>query len=188
VQEGAKASVQFEGYDNLVKHIVAKVKGGKLYIYSDLRGTRGIDWDDVKAHITVPSLAALSMSGAPDVDVHGNIKGGDFMLDMSGASKVEIDNMAVDRFSSDVSGAAKIVVKGGTAREAKYEISGAGKINAFPLQTNETYASISGAGKSEVTASSKLRASISGAGSIKYKGHPAVSKELSGAGSVTEAN
>ncbi len=188
VQSGAQPSVQLNGYGNILKHIKTTVKNNTLYITSDLDDMWEIDCDDVTAHITVPSITALNLTGAPDANMHGNITGTDFKLEISGASKVIIDNINVDNFSSEVSGAADIEVKGGTVKKASYEISGAGKILAFPLQASETSASISGAGKSEVTALTKLKATISGAGTIKYKGHPEVTQEVSGVGTISNAN
>lgn len=188
VQSGVQPGVELSGYENVIKHIKTTVKDNVLYIKSDLGEMWDIDGNDVTAKITVPSIAALTLTGAPDADMHGNIAGPDFKLDISGASKVVIDNINVDDFSSEVSGAADIEVKGGAVKKASYEISGAGKILAFPLQANETTASISGAGKNEVTALSKLNATISGAGSIKYKGHPSITQEVSGVGSISDAN
>ena len=160
-----------------------------MYLYTDLDETWTMDYEGISVQITLPVITALSLEGASDADVHGNITGSEFKLDISGASNAVIDNIDVDNFTSMVSGAANIVVKGGAVKLAKYEVSGASKIKAFPLQTTETYASISGAGKGEVTATQRLTASISGAGTIKYKGHPAnVTKDISGAGSIAEAN
>lgn len=188
VQNGAQPGIQFNGYENIIKHIKTSVKNNTLYITSDLDDMWDIDLDGVTANITVPSITALTLTGAPDANMHGNITGSDFKLEISGASKVVIDNINVDNFSSEVSGAADIEVKGGAVKKASYEISGAGKILAFPLQAAETSASISGAGKSEVTALTKLHASISGAGTIKYKGHPEVTQEVSGVGTISNAN
>jgi hypothetical protein len=180
VTEGSQPGINLNGYENVIKHIKTKIKDNTLYLYTDL---------GITVEITLPAIKSLSLEGAADADVHGNISGTDFKLDISGVGNAVIDNINVDDFSSEVSGAANIVVKGGTVKLAKYEVSGAAKIKTFPLQTTETYASISGAGKGEVTASQKLTASISGAGSIKYKGHPAdVNKDISGAGSIAEAN
>ena len=176
------------GYENVLKHIKTEVKGTTLHITCDLGDMWTIDCDSMTTMITLPVLKALTLTGAPDADIHGNIAGGDFKLDISGAANVVIDNINVDAFTSDVSGAADITVKGGIVKSAAYEISGAGKVKAFPLQTVETKASISGAGTSEVTAASKLSASISGAGTIKYKGHPSISQDVSGVGTITDAN
>ena len=188
VREGASPSVTISGYDNVLQHIKAKVKGDALEVSTDLDDTWRVDCDDMNVEITMPAMTALTLSGAPDANVHGNIAGNEFKLAISGASKVVIDNINVTTFTSEVSGAADIEVRGGAVRKSSYEISGAGKIKAFPLQSAATSASISGAGKGEVTALEKLDASISGAGTIKYKGHPAVTQNVSGVGSISEAN
>ena len=188
VQEGASAGVQLNGYENLVKHIKTKVENNTLRIYSDLDDTWTMDSDDVTATITVPSITKLKLTGAPDADIHGNISGSDFKLDISGASTVKMDNVNVDNFSVDVSGAANVEVKGGIVKHAQYEVNGAGDLKAYPLQSNETTVTISGAGTGHVTALQKLTANISGAGTIKYKGHPAISQDVSGAGTIADAN
>ncbi len=188
VQNGAQAGIQLNGYGNVIKHIKTTVKNNVLYITSDLDEMWEINCNDVSAAITLPVITALTLTGAPDANMHGNITGADFKLEISGASKVVIDNINVDNFSSEVSGAGDIEVKGGAVRKASYEISGAGKILAFPLQATETTTSISGAGKNEVTALTKLSATISGAGTIKYKGHPSVTQQVSGVGTIADAN
>lgn len=188
VQEGSQPTIQLSGYTNVIEHIKAKVENNSLVLYSDLDETWRIDGDGITVSITMPSLTALSLTGAADADIHGNVTGGTFKLETSGASTVVIDNLNVDSFSSDVSGACNIEVKGGSTKKASYEISGAAKIKAFPLQTLETVTSISGAGKGEVSASQKLTVEISGAGDVKYKGNPAITKDISGAGSITAVN
>ena len=188
LQEGSQPGIQLNGYNNIISHLKTKVTDNKLTIYSDLDETWDVDYDDLTVQITLPSMKSLSLSGAPDAVIHGNITGNEFKLDISGSSKVAIDNLNTDNFSSGISGAGDIEIKGGTVKNATYEVSGAGKIKAFPLQTTETTVSISGAGKGEVTAGQKLSVSVSGAGSVKYKGHPSVTQDISGAGSVTAVN
>lgn len=189
MQEGAKPSVQLTGHANVLKHIIAKVENNTVTIYCDLDDTWTIDDDEeISAQITLPLLTGLSLSGSPDAEIHGNIIGGNFKLDISGASDVVIDNINVDNFTSVISGAGDIDVKAGKVGTATFKIKGAGDISAFPLQANEVIADISGAGDGEITAVEKLTATIKGAGSIKYKGHPVVSKQVSGVGSVSDAN
>jgi hypothetical protein len=186
VAEGSAQLIELSGYENILKHIKTEVKKNTLYITFDLDDTWTVNEDDMEIRISVPALRSLSMSGAPDAEIHGNIKGSEFRLDVSGASEVTIDNINVDKLVADLSGASELVIKGGVVKDANYDISGAGKIEAFPLQTIETSASISGAAKSEVSVSGKLEASISGAGSVKYKGKPEVIEHISGVGSVEE--
>ena len=168
VKEGSQPGIQIKGFENVIAHIKTKIENNTLRIYSDLDEMWSIDCDGIGVQITMPAIKAVSLSGAPDAEIHGNITGKEFKLDISGAGKVGIDNINVENFSSEVSGAGSIDVKGGAVKNATYEVSGAGKINAFPLQTTETSASISGAGKGEFNASQKLSASVSGAGIIKY--------------------
>jgi hypothetical protein len=187
IREGAP-TVQLSGYQNILDHIKAAVENNKLVIHYDLDDTWTIHGDEMTAIITLPALTALSLTGAPDANIHGNITGGNFKLEISGASDVILDSVNADNFTADVSGAADIKINGGNVRTATYTISGAGDIKAYKLQTQETAASISGAGDGQVTALQKLTASISGAGEIKYKGHPTITKNISGVGELTDAN
>jgi hypothetical protein len=188
VQEGTSEKIVLSGYENILKHIKTEVRHNMLYVSFDLDDTWTVNDDDVEISISLPVLTALSMSGAPDAKIHGNITGNEFKLDVSGASDIVIDNINVDKFMVDLSGASELEIKNGTVRTASYEISGAGKIEAFKLLTEETSASISGAAESEVSVSGKLDASISGAGSVKYKGKPEITQHISGVGSVESAN
>jgi hypothetical protein len=188
MQAGSQPGIVMSGYENVLKHIATKIEEGTLIITTDLDETWTVDGEGITIQVTMPSIIGLSLEGAPDAEVHGSITGNEFDMDVSGASKITLDDVNVDTLSLQVSGAGDLRVKGGTVKYAEYDISGAGEVKAYPLQTIETYTSISGAGTSEVTASQKLTATISGAGTVKYKGHPAVSQEVSGAGTVKDAN
>lgn len=187
VKEGAPA-VTISGYANILKHIKTYVDQNKLHVEYDLDDTWTVHANDMTITINTPSLNTLTLSGAPDANVHGLITGSDFRLQISGASDVDIDSLNTDNLTADVSGAADIKINGGKVNRATYSLSGAGDIKAFRLETQETSAAISGAGDGQVTALQKLTASISGAGEIKYKGHPTITKNISGMGEVTDAN
>lgn len=187
VREGAPG-VTIKGYENILKHIKTIVDGNTLTIEYDLDDTWTIHGGDMSVEINVPSLTGLSLSGAPDANLHGHITGSEFKLHISGASDIDIDSLNTDNFTADVSGAADIKINGGKVNRATYTLSGAGDIKAFRLESQETSASISGAGDGQITALQKLTASISGAGEIKYKGHPTITKNISGVGELTDAN
>lgn len=187
VQEGAAASVQLSGYENLLQQIKTEISNNKLRIFLP-DGLRVETDKEVEAKITVPSLAALDLSGASDAVINGRITGNEFILDISGSSDVTADDISSSKFSVDVSGSGNVDVKAGTVQDADYEVSGAGSINAFGLQSQTADASVSGAGSIHLTAMQKLEVDISGAGGIKYKGHPQISQDISGAGSLSDAN
>lgn len=188
IKEGVQPGVEINTYENVLKHIKTKVENNKLRIYSDLDETWTMDRSEITVTITMPAIVALSMSGATDADIHGNLSGKEFKMDISGAGTIKMDSVNVDDFSLEISGAADVEVKGGAVKHAEYEINGAGELRAYPLQSAETIATISGAGTSEVTALQKLTANINGAGTIKYKGHPSVSQDVSGVGTIKDAN
>jgi hypothetical protein len=187
VQPGAQPALQITGYENLLDEIRMEVRDSTLHI------TRPSGWDfasdrDMKGTITVPSLVDLALAGSADAEIHGNITGAAFDLDIAGNDRVIIDNINVPHFTTSISGLGHLTVKGGTVALAEYDMSGAGNIKAFDLQTNDTKASISGACSADVTAQHTLNADISGAGHVHYKGHPQVSSSVSGLGGVTDVN
>ena len=189
VQDGQPYTVKMEGYENLLAHLSAKVNHGQLILSSDVNsGWMTDDADKIKITVTTPSLSAFDASGATDAVIHGNLTGNDFKMELSGATKVIIDNVNVANFTSETSGASKIEINGGSVANASFEISGAGKLSAFPLQAKSVSIQISGAGKGQVTATEKLTAGVSGAASIRYKGHPVVTQDVSGAASIADAN
>ncbi len=189
LKDSASPSVQLEGYENLLEHILVKVESNKLVVYSDRHWNISFgDEDVIIARITLPKLNSLNMKGSPDADIHGALVTDNFELDISGSSDVTIDSLVTNEFSASISGNGDVKVKGGTAKHASYEISGSGDIKAFPLKADETTARISGSGDAEVTALQKLSTRISGSGDIKYKGHPSISQHVSGSGSVTDDN
>lgn len=187
VKEGATPSVQLHGFQNILKNIKTETDGNTLRIFMNDNWSINTD-EETKAEIVVPSLANLSLEGAPNAFVHGNVVGPEFSVSISGAADAVIDNINVTKFSGDISGAGDIKLNGGKVNRAEYTVSGAGDIDAFPVQTNETIATVSGAGDGKISAAQKLEAHISGTGSIHYKGHPQLISDVSGVGSVTDAN
>lgn len=107
-------------------------------------------------------------------------------LDISGASKISVDNLDNDFLNLDVSGASKINVKGKTNR-LKIDLSGASKIDAENLTAEKVSVEASGASKVDVFVSNELYADLSGASRVNYSGEPQiVEKKTSGASSVNK--
>jgi len=188
MKEGAQPGIVIAGYENIIGHIKTKVENNELKVYNDLDGTWAVDYNGLTLTITMPAITLLTMTGAANADIHGNLTGKEFKIDVSGASSVKMDSANVDDLSVDISGAGNITVNGGSVKNASYEVSGASNVKAFPLQTLATKISVSGAGNGEVTATQKLDAEVSGASKIKYKGHPAITQSVSGVSSLKDAN
>ena len=187
VQKGAQSSVKFNGYASFLLHIKTKVENNMLFISSDLDDRMAMDSKTVTAEITVPQLTELYLSSTADADIHGNLGGPVFKAEVTGNSKVNIDNINTDNFSFTASGTDNLVINGGNTRIATYSIDGGSLIKAFPLQTKEVSVTIKGSGNCEVSALKKLITNIAGSCSVKYKGHPAITKNPTG-GTIDDAN
>lgn len=187
VTPGTQPGVVIAGPEDLTKYIKTKVENNTLQIYMDDDIHFGWD-DDLKAHITVPALKMLSISGAGSTDVNGNVAGADFKLDISGVGKVNIAAVNIATLSADVSGAGKVTIKSGRIQSGGFDLSGTGYIDAYGAQCTEAKATVSGAGFINVNVNQKLAADISGIGSIRYKGHPEITSSTSGVGKLVNAN
>ena len=184
VEEGATASIQAEGDENILSYLKTRVTGNTLEVYCDNNVSFRGDYQ-VSAHIRLPRLVAVSLVGAANAAINGNVKGDKFELQISGAATAHIGNMSVHRFVSDISGSGNVEVADGNADRADFEISGSGRVQAYALKANEVSASISGSGTSEITAVQKLWADVSGSGTIKYQGQPELMRgDVSGSGGL----
>jgi Putative auto-transporter adhesin, head GIN domain len=187
VKDGEAFSVSISGYENIVNEIKTELKDSTLHVFTNDDLDLGLK-NNTELVITMPALSNMSLSGAPDIDVHGYINVSDFTVDLSGAGNINIDSFSVRNFTADLSGAAKLKISGAAATNSNIDISGAGVINAFGLHTDSAVVDISGAGKCDIYAVKSLNANISGIGKISYKGHPNLVSDISGAGSLADAN
>ena len=163
INVGSPRRIEISGDDNLVPLVTTGVSEQTLTIGP----TRTVRPKlDLVAKIAVPTLDALSSSGATSVEVVG-----------LGGEKLDLS----------VSGAAKITARG-TTGTLSIQVEGAAAINAKDLAARDVTVNVSGSGALDVTASGKLVVVVSGAGRVRYYGNPtSVAKSISGAGSVEEA-
>jgi hypothetical protein len=155
-------SLEIEGDDNLLPLVTTDVHDGVLEISNSKSYSTK---HEMNLRISVPSLDAISSSGASDIAISG---------------------VTSDGFSIDVSGAGHLQVSG-EAKSLEIKQSGAGDVDAKDLHAAKVNVHSSGAASADVYASEELRASVSGAGNVNYYGDPkTVNKETSGAGSITK--
>jgi len=182
IKQGEKEAVVVEADENLTEHIITKVKGDVLEIYSDknIRKSKAL-----RVYITFVTLKSIDMSGAVQLNSTERVRFDDFSLDASGASETHLD-MTARHVGIDLSGGSKITMEGECV-ELSIDASGASNIYAYDLLANKVDISMSGAGEAGVYAKEKLNATVSGAGKVVYKGKPVVSQNVSGAASIYPA-
>ncbi|WP_428657847.1 head GIN domain-containing protein [Runella sp.] len=174
--------VKVEGRKQDLEDLEAEVSGGKLRIhYKD-----SYNWNRnrkrVIVTISMPTVKALDFSGASTSKVSGFNDLGTLDLDISGASKSDIQVKA-QRIVVDASGASTITLTGSGGR-LEGEVSGATSLRAYDFPVKEAILDASGASSVRVSVDGKLDVEASGASSVRYRGTASVRSNTSGASSV----
>ena len=155
-------AVEVEADDNLLPLVKTEVEDGVLKIEREEHF-----WSNSKILVRV---------FAPNIE----------NLDVSGASKISVNDLSNEFLNLDVSGASKIEIKGKTNR-LKIDLSGASKIDAENLTAEYVSVEASGASKVDVFVTNELYADLSGASRVNYSGEPNnVQEKTSGASSVSK--
>ncbi len=137
----------------------------------------------VSVDITMPNLDGVNLSGACNAKVSGFRGGRGMNIDVSGASRVDMDFTA-DKVFVDLSGASRLVLNG-SADRLEGEMSGASTFDGKDFPVKEANIDASGASNASVVADNALTADACGASSIRYSGKVnQVRSSSSGAGSV----
>jgi hypothetical protein len=185
-------------------NIHVEKQGQTLKIWRDGNEWFGLFHPAPRVDITMPRLESLKLSGASRGQLDGFDMSTNLDVDLSGASRLDVHNLATGNFNLKVSGASKLngVVK--TYGDAGLEVNGASSVelNGFVrnLSANiggaskallrEYYAQdaslvLSGASRAEVTLDGRLDARISGASNLGWRGVPTMGTiETSGGSSI----
>lgn len=159
---GKDFSVEVEADDNLLAMVKTEVSGGVLHLKTEKSISTK---NSIRVRITAPDIESLEVSGA---------------------SKVSLDNIGNENLQIDSSGASKVSVAGTTANLI-IDVSGASKIDAENLQSENATVDASGASGVRVFAANELKADASGASNIAYAGNPKnLIKKTSGASSIRQ--
>lgn len=156
-------SLELEGDDNLLSLVKTEVHGSTLSIKPE----KGFSVKrPIRVRISVPDIANISSSGASRFRVM-DVKNQKMKIEASGASSFDIagETIALDL---DLSGATKIDTEQLRAARVRISLSGAGKANVFASE--ELDAVVSGAGSVTYAGNPKsVKKNVSGVGSVSKK-------------------
>ena len=198
VQSGSY-SVSITADDNLFEYIKVSREGETLEI-----GLEPGDYRDItlRAEITMPDLYELNLSGATRGTAQGFSSSRDFILDLSGASSLDMRDMSAGDIKADISGASRATgditagdgdfdVSGastvqlqGSARDIVIEASGASRVELGDFLVNNADVNLSGASQATVNLDGRLDADLSGASNLRYIGEPTMGNIHTSGGSV----
>jgi hypothetical protein len=187
ISVGGAPSLRYEGFANLLPYLHTEVRNRTLRIYVDDPTMLHTD-KNIVAHISLPALRGLDLSGSSDASVSGPVNADEFNLDVSGAGAVDIQELHARSFNADMSGSTALVLGRGEIQTGNFKVSGNGAINSFGVAQQTTVLDLSGTADAEVNVATNLDVDISGSGSVAYKGHPSIKQEVSGSGTIRDAN
>ncbi|MCC3861353.1 head GIN domain-containing protein [Pseudemcibacter aquimaris] len=152
VNVGEDFEIIAEGDEELLEHLMFRVRGDKLVIYKD--GGKKV-WDhsgndSPKVTVNMPSFTGLDLKGAVDAEIKG-VDSDEVEFDLKGAGNIEVE---------------------GTCNWLIIDLKGAGNVEADELICKKVDVDLKGAGNIEVFASEEVDAEIRGMGNIDVYGNP----------------
>ncbi|MES2730686.1 MAG: PspC domain-containing protein [Bacteroidota bacterium] len=184
VNQGNEFKVMASGDRHDVNDLEVEVNEGTLKIgYDDNHPFQFNRHKRVTLHITMPRLRSVEFSGASRSTIHGFHSNEPIFIDISGASKSDI-NLSASSLDMEVSGASVVNIKGQSQR-LKADISGASTLDTYELSAKQVEIEATGASTARVNAEESLTAEASGISNIHYRGNPrTLNNDTSGASSV----
>jgi len=193
IQQADTYSISITADSNLFDDIRVTKVGQTLDIGIEFPGVTITIWNvapRLQAVITMPQLQGLDSSGAThgtvtgfrsndnlDVTVSGastveleDIAAGDTVFDISGASEVT-GAIVVEDLELEVSGASTVQLKG-SANSLATDGSGASHLKLADLKVGNADITLSGASDATINLAGRLDANLSGASKLEYIGEP----------------
>jgi hypothetical protein len=124
-----------------------------------------------KAEITMPELNKLILSGAIKGSVDGFSNSNTFVLSVSGASSLEMNNINLGNAEIEVTGASDLNARG-TANDLSLLVSGASNLDLSGFPVNNVDIVVDGASRATINLDGRLDADVSGASRLEYVGDP----------------
>jgi len=169
IRQGAEFNVSADGEEEDVDDLKVTVENGTLHV----KRSKGFSllnnksWNRVGLIITMPTVESVSLSGANKARISGFTGLSKLGIDVSGASKTEID-VETNELTVELSGASKASLKG-KARSATFDLSGACKLNATAMNFDNVDIDASGASRAEFGRVVNIKKSTSGASKIEVR-------------------
>ena len=156
------ASCTIRTDENLLSHVETTMTGSRLELrwHGQLRPTHGM-----KVRLSSSRLTATRLTGAVRLTAT-RLSGKGFYIDGTGATRVTAEG-TVDELMATMSGASKLNADDLQVRTAQISISGAGK--AEVAVSDSLKVAISGAGKVTYRGNPAIEKQISGAGSVRQR-------------------
>ncbi|SEJ61849.1 phage shock protein C (PspC) family protein [Dyadobacter koreensis] len=168
VKQGTEFNVSADGEEKDVDDLKIYEEGGVLKVKrSSNFNLFNNDWKRIGIIVTMPTIEGVSLSGANKTRIIG-FKGLQKLdVDVSGASKTEID-VETNELTLGLSGASKATLKG-SAKSVEIDLSGACKLNGVGMTIQNVDIHASGASKADFGQVANMKKDLSGASKVDFQ-------------------
>lgn len=185
VTVGGAPSVRAEGDSRLLERLDVRTEGGDLKIgYREASSwSLGFGHDrSVTVHVTVPALAAASLTGSGDMRVD-RVQGERFVATVTGSGDLDIGRLRAGEavFSLTGSGGIRAV---GAARRSRIELAGSGDVALGDLEIRSAVVSLRGSGDVTARAMETAQVTLMGSGDVEVTGPARCQVDKRGSGDV----
>jgi hypothetical protein len=184
-------SIVITGADMLTDNIEVDLEGDKLVIGYKLNFVSFFTapFTHASARIALPDLRELNITGAARGTIRGFNSPNDFALNVSGASRLDVSEMAVGNLKLELSGASRfdgqikaagdveIRIAGATrlelhgeGRNLQVEATGASRIDLERFPVHDARYRLTGASRGTINLNGKLDVDLEGASTLEYDG------------------
>jgi hypothetical protein len=185
VTVGGQPSVRAEGDARMVERLDIRVEGGDLKI-----GYReGSSWSfgfsrdrNVTIHVTVPALAAATLTGSGDMRVD-RVDGERFVGTVTGSGDLEVGRVRANETVFSMTGSGGIRAAGTSAR-SHVELAGSGDIDLGGLEIRNAIVSLHGSGDVTAKAMEAAQVTLMGSGDVAITGPARCRIDKRGSGEV----
>ena len=139
-----------------------------------------------RAEITMPNLTELVLSGASKATVQGFSSSEAFTINLSAASRLDIQNTNAGNVEIELSGASTLIAEG-SGKDLVSVVEGASRLDLTNFQVNNSNMDVSGASQATINLDGRLDAVVSGASTLYYIGEPTMGNiETSGNSAINK--
>jgi hypothetical protein len=181
VIQSSTFSIEIAADDNLHEHIKVSKSGDTLKI--ELDGIWGCNSCILEGKISMPDLYKLDLSGGSRADISGFSLSHDFLVELSGGSRLEGD-ITIANADFNLSGGSRISFEG-SGEDLDIDGSGGSRLNLefFPVENVDI--KLSGGGRGDINVNGILSVDLSGGSQVTYTGQPTLDDiDLSGGSTI----
>ncbi len=168
VAHGDSSQVSFSGDEEAIAQFSVDTKDGLLVIKKEGKSRHK---QQVKVHISLPSLHGMKIAGTGSVILQDETKTDILKADINGCGSLKTESIICDELKMNVSGVSDVRLNGITAQDASLSMNGDGSVEASFTDTGS------------------LSCSFQGVGSVSLKGNvKSFQKEANGVGQLDTKN